>query len=137
LSDRDRDGKMYLNMEINPYCRFHEPFSFFDYIKLQQNARCVLSDSGTITEESAILGFPALNIRETHERQEGMEEGAVMMTGFNFDRIQNGIEILEKRINHHRLMPDDYCSENVSEKVVSILLSYVRYAKRVVYGEKS
>jgi len=135
LSDRDRDGKMYLNMEINPYCRFHEPFSFFDYIKLQQNARCVLSDSGTITEESAILGFPALNIRETHERQEGMEEGAVMMTGFNFDRIQNGIEILEKR--WYPQTPDDYRAKNVSDKVVSILLSYADYVKRVVYGRKA
>lgn len=120
---------------VGPEIRFCTPFSFFDYVKLQQNARCVLSDSGTITEESAILGFPALNIRETHERQEGMEEGAVMMTGFNFDRIRDGIKILDNRnFLTQPQPPEDYWVNNVSEKVVSIVLSYVDYVRRAVYG---
>lgn len=112
---------------------FHDPFGFFDYIKLQQNARVVLSDSGTLTEESAILGFPALNIRETHERQEGMDEGAVPMVGLNPERIVQGIKLLETR-ERIIAVPNDYFLYNFSDKIATTVLSYVDYTRRTVYG---
>jgi UDP-N-acetylglucosamine 2-epimerase len=113
---------------------FHDPLGFFDYVKLQQNARVVLSDSGTITEETSILGFRALNIRETHERQEGMDEAAVPMVGLNPGRVLQGIEFLEKRYRFTKI-PEDYCVDNVSEKIPTIILSYVDYVRRTVYGQ--
>jgi UDP-N-acetylglucosamine 2-epimerase len=101
---------------------FHKPFGFFDFCKLQQNARCTLSDSGTISEESSILGFPALMLRESHERPECDEEGGVIMTGFDVDRVTESIEIAQRSI----YTPDAYCVSNVSDKVVKIILSHVR-----------
>lgn len=106
---------------------FHKPFGFLDFVKLQQNAVCTLSDSGTITEESSILQFPALNLREAHERPEGVEEGSVIMTGFN-----NAVGCVEltKTFTH---TPADYKVDNVSEKVVRIILSYTDYVARNVW----
>jgi len=109
------------------------PLGFFDYVQLQKNACAVLSDSGTITEESSILDFPALNIREAHERPEGMEEGSVMMTGLEMDRILQGLAILEAYAGQKRRLPKDYSIPDVSRKVLYILVSYIDYVNRRVW----
>jgi UDP-N-acetylglucosamine 2-epimerase len=107
----------------------YKPFGFFDYNRLQRSACCVLSDSGTITEESVLNSFPALNLRDTHERPEGMEEAAVMMTGFNA-----AVDCISTAVAHYPAhVPDDWTGVNVSQKVVRIILSYVDYVNRTVW----
>jgi UDP-N-acetylglucosamine 2-epimerase (non-hydrolysing) len=112
--------------------RFLEPLGFTDYVHLQQRAFCTLSDSGTLTEESALLGFPAVMLRETHERPEGMDEGSVVMAGVTKRRVLQAIELVT-RDGAVPCQPADYSPDNVSKKVVRIILSYIDYVKRTVW----
>lgn len=129
LEDHDVDN-------IDALIRFLKPLGFLDYVKLQMNAFCVISDSGTITEESSILNFPAVTIRQSHERPEGMDEGTLIMCGLKADRIMESIDIVTGQYSKSKRqfrMVRDYDTENVSKKVVRIIMSYTDYINRTVW----
>jgi len=133
---RTRKKLIFENYKLNLNINLLKPMGFFDYIRLQMESKCVLSDSGTISEESAILNFPALNLRESHERPEAMEEASVMMVGVSIDRVKQSLNILAKQkrgVNREIQIPIDYTSPNVSEKVVRIIHSYTDYINRVIW----
>ncbi len=121
------------NIKLHKNINLMKPMGFTDYVKLQVDAKAVLSDSGTISEESSILKFKALNLREAHERPEAMEEAVVMMVGLNKERVLQGLKVLETQNNNSLRYVSDYSMPNVSEKVLRIILSYTDYINRVVW----
>jgi len=124
------------NIKLNKAIRFLKPLGFLDYIKLQMNAFCVVSDSGTITEESSILDFPAVTIRQAHERPEGMDEGTLIMCGLKSDRVINSIDIVTTHYSKNQRkfkLVQDYDSNSVSKKVLRTIMSYTDYINRTVW----
>jgi len=124
--------------KVNPLIQFAKPFGFYDYIKLQMEAHCVVSDSGTITEEGAILNFPAVTIRQMHERPEGMDEGTLIMCGLKPQGVLEAVKVVTAQFSKEkrcfRMIPD-YDVDNVSKKIVRIVMSYVDYVNRTVWSK--
>lgn len=137
VSTHPRTRKRIEQMDItfNDHIELLKPLGFYDYNHLQVNSKAVLSDSGTISEESSILGFRALNIREAHERPEAMEEASVMMVGLETERVLQGLTVLETQEEGTLRLASDYSMPNVSEKVLRIIISYTDYVNRVVWGK--
>lgn len=135
LSTHPRTRKMIesKNIKFNSLIKTMKPLGFNDYVKLQKDSRAVLSDSGTISEESSIIGFRALNIRQAHERPEAMEEASVMMVGLKKERLLQGLEILDTQDKKSMRLVKDYSMPNVSEKVLRIIISYTDYINRIVW----
>ena len=125
-------------IKINKNILFLKPMGLFDYVKLQKNAFCVLSDSGTITEESSILNFPAIMIREAHERPEGMDEGTLIMSGLQKINIINAIDIVTSydRKKRQFKIVEDYNVDNFSKKIIKIVISYIEYINRTTWSKK-
>lgn len=121
------------NFVFSGLVEFMKPLSFADYAKLQLNAHCVISDSGTITEESSLMHFPAITVRQAHERPEGMDEGTLIMTGMNTENILTAIDTVTSQSVHRLHTVGDYIVDNVSQKVVRIIMSYVEYVNRTVW----
>ena len=138
VSTHPRTRKMIESKDIkfNPLIRILKPLGFIDYNKLQIDSKCVLSDSGTISEESSILKFKALNIRETHERPEAMEEATVMMVGLKKDRILQALLLLMTEQKPYTKLVEDYLVENYSDKIIKIIVSYIDYIKLNVWKTK-
>ena len=137
---RTRDRLRETGARLGPGIRFLKPQGFLDYVKLQMNARCVVSDSGTITEESSILGFPAITIRQAHERPEGMDEGTLIMCGLKSESVISAIETVLKQSKGGKRkfrIVEDYMADNVSQKIVRIILSYTDYVNRNVWRKSS
>jgi UDP-N-acetylglucosamine 2-epimerase (non-hydrolysing) len=123
---------------VHPLIRFVKPFGLLDYIKLQMSAYCVISDSGTLTEESSILNFPAITIRNAHERPEGMDEGTLIMSGLTSERVLEAVKVVTSQFSSEPeaiKIVADYCGGSVSRKVVRVVLSYVDYINRVVWSK--
>ena len=134
---RTRHRMESLNMgTLDHRIRFLKPLGFLDYVKLQLHARCVLSDSGTITEEASILSFPAVTIRQAHERPEGMDEGTLIMCGLKTERVIESVDIVVKQDSKDKRqfhLVQDYDTDNVSKKVLRIIVSYTDYINRTVW----
>jgi len=125
-----------LGFSINPNIRFEKPFGFIDYLKLQINAKCVISDSGTITEEASILNFPAVNLRTAHERPEGMEQMSVILSGLNKIAVMKSVELAISLKPHLGIIKvPDYETDDVSSKIVGLIQSYTHYVNRNVWGK--
>ena len=143
VSTHPRTRKKIEEMNFNdsdPLIRFLKPLGFFDYVKLQMNAFCVVSDSGTITEESSILNFPAVTIRQAHERPEGMDEGTLIMCGLKKERVLEAIDVVRSHFaegGRPFRIAQDYDVENVSKKVLRIILSYTDYVNRTVWHKNT
>ena len=136
---KDRIKKLKGKVKSNKLISFIKPLGFFDYINLQQFSKCVISDSGTITEESSVLKFPAIMIRQAHERPEGMDKGTLIMSGFDKDRILESIDVVTS-LYESKIIPetiDDYNVDNVSSKIVKIILSYIDFVNNTTWRKDS
>jgi UDP-N-acetylglucosamine 2-epimerase (non-hydrolysing) len=132
---RTRERLKLLRIEESSSIEFIAPLGFLDYVKLQKSAFCVVSDSGTITEEASILGFPAVMVREAHERPEGMDEASLIVAGLSGERIADAVRLTRAQLATRFNTPPDYAPDNVSQKVVRIIMGYTDYVRRTVWHQ--